>query len=126
MGTHSKPAKGSSSVTLDGKTFLVNGFEPHRNPVPQALGNAKWLAETLRASTGNEFPDRPVVLSPGWLVEPFPKGSKDKLHLICIMGLVNLKTISFRRKKVRRKQVPKVNQISGKSDWPRSPAYELE
>ncbi len=73
--THSKPAKGSSSVTFDGKTLLVNGFEPQRNPVTQALGNAKWLAEMLRASTGKEFPVRPVVLFPGWFVEPFPKGS---------------------------------------------------
>ena len=73
--THTKPMKGSPSVTFDGKTLLVNGFEPERNPVTQAQGNARWLGEMLRASTGKEFPVRPVVLFPGWFVEPFPKGS---------------------------------------------------
>jgi hypothetical protein len=73
--TRTKPAKGSPTVTFDGKTLLVDGFEPERNPVTQAQGNARWLAQMLRASTGREFPVRPVVLFPGWFVEPFPKGS---------------------------------------------------
>ncbi|MGA2318274.1 MAG: nuclease-related domain-containing protein [Thermodesulfobacteriota bacterium] len=73
--TRSKPAKGSPTVTFDGKTLLVNGLEPERNPVTQAQANARWLAQMLRASTGKEFPIRPVVLFPGWFVEPSPKGS---------------------------------------------------
>ena len=73
--TRSKPIKGSPTVTFDGKTLLVNGFEPERNPVTQAQANARWLGEMLRASTGKEFPVRPVVLFPGWFVEPFPNGS---------------------------------------------------
>lgn len=73
--TRTKPIKGSPTVTFDGKTLLVNGLEPERNPVTQAQANAKWLAEMLRASTGKEFPVRPVVLFPEWFVEPFPKGS---------------------------------------------------
>jgi len=73
--TRSKPIKGSPNVTFDGKTLLVNGFEPERNPVTQAESNARWLAQILRASTGKEFPVRPVVLFPGWFVEPSPKGS---------------------------------------------------
>jgi hypothetical protein len=73
--TRTKPAKGSSTVTFDGKTLLVNGFEPERNPVIQAEGNARWLAQVLRDTTGKEFAVRPVVLFPGWFVEPSPKGS---------------------------------------------------
>jgi hypothetical protein len=73
--TRTKPARGSPTVTFDGKTLLVDGFEPERNPVTQAQGNARWLAQILRTSTGKEFPVRPVVLFPGWFVEPFPKGS---------------------------------------------------
>ena len=73
--TYSKPVEGSASVTFDGRKLLVNGFEPERDPVTQARGNAKWLAEMLRASTGKEFPVRPVVLFPGWFVDPLPKGS---------------------------------------------------
>ena len=73
--TRTKPAKGSPTVTFDGKTLLVDGFEPERNPVTQAQGNARWLAQILRASTGKEFPIRPVVLFPGWFVERNPEGS---------------------------------------------------
>jgi len=73
--TRTKPAKGSPSVTFDGNTLLINGFEPKRNPITQVQGNTRWLAEALRTSTGKEFPIRPVVLFPGWFVEPFPKGS---------------------------------------------------
>ena len=73
--TRTKPAKRSPTVTFDGKTVLINGFEPERNPVTQAEGNARWLAQILRATTGKEFAVRPVVLFPGWFVEPFPKGS---------------------------------------------------
>jgi hypothetical protein len=72
--TRSKPIKGSPSVSFDGKTLLVNGFEPERNPVTQVQGNARWLAEMLRASTGKEFLVRPVVLFPGWFVERSPRG----------------------------------------------------
>jgi hypothetical protein len=72
--THSKPIKGSPSVTFDGKTILVNGFKPKRDPVAQVQGNARWLAEMLRASTGKEFPVRPVVLFPGWFVESPSRG----------------------------------------------------
>jgi len=73
--TYSKPAKGSANVTFDAKRVFVNGFEPERNPITQAQSNARWLAEMLRTSTGKEFPVKPVVLFPGWFVEPFPKGS---------------------------------------------------
>jgi hypothetical protein len=73
--TRTKPIKGSPSISFDGKKLLINGFEPDRNPVTQAQANAKWLGEMLRASTGKEFPVRPVVLFPGWFVEPLPKGS---------------------------------------------------
>lgn len=73
--TYTKPIKGSPSVTFDRRTLLVNGFESERSPVNQVQGNARWLGDILHASTGKEFPVRPVVLFPGWFVEPFPKGS---------------------------------------------------
>jgi hypothetical protein len=73
--TYTKRAKGSPTITFDGKTLLVNGFEPKRNPIAQAESNARWLSQMIRASTGKEFYVRPVVLFPGWFVEQFPKES---------------------------------------------------
>src|SRR4030042_4101560 len=59
--TYTKPVKGSPSVTFDGKTLLVNGFKPERDPITPAQAHARWLLELLRASTGKEFPVRPGV-----------------------------------------------------------------
>jgi hypothetical protein len=73
--TRSKPARGNSTVVFDGKKILVDGFEPERDPVGQASALAKWLEETLLASTGKRFAVKPVVVFPGWYVEPNPKGT---------------------------------------------------
>lgn len=73
--TRSKPQRGSPTVTYDGKVLLVNGLKPDRDPIAQAQGCARWIAEKLKESTGKSFPVKPVVLFPGWFVEPTPHGS---------------------------------------------------
>jgi hypothetical protein len=72
--TRSKPARGNPSVVYDGKKILVDGIEPDRNPIEQAMALAKWLEKTLLSSTGKRFAVRPVIVFPGWFVEPNPKG----------------------------------------------------
>ncbi len=72
--TWSKPNKGSPSISYDGHELLVNGFKPGRDPVAQAVMNARWLTKTLQDSTGKTFAVRPVVLFPGWFVQPIPRG----------------------------------------------------
>jgi hypothetical protein len=74
--TRSKPMRGSPTITYDGNALLVNGWKPDRDPVAQAEANARWVAKKLKASSGKGFPVRPVVLFPGWFVEPIPRGSK--------------------------------------------------
>jgi hypothetical protein len=73
--TRSKPLRGSPTVTYDGEVLLVDGFKPERDPIAQAQANARWVADALRASTGKAYPVRPVVLFPGWFVEPCPRSS---------------------------------------------------
>jgi hypothetical protein len=70
--THSKPAKGVSSIKYDGTSVSVNGFKPDRDPVVQAKGQARWLVDLLERSTGRKVFVQPVVLYPGWFVEPGP------------------------------------------------------
>lgn len=72
--THSKPTKGASSVKYDGESVLVNGFKPDRDPVVQAKAQAHWLFDLLENSTGRRAFVQPVVLYPGWFVEPQPPG----------------------------------------------------
>ena len=70
--TNSKPTKGASSVRYDGDTILVNGFKPDRNPIVQAKAQASWLSDLLERSTGRKVFVQPVVIYPGWFVEPQP------------------------------------------------------
>lgn len=58
------------SLRFDGKTVFVGDAALPDNPVPQALGQASWLKRTLTDSTGKTFAVRPVVVFPGWFVEP--------------------------------------------------------
>lgn len=70
--THSKPAKGASSVKYDGETVSVNGFKPDHDPIVQARAQAGWLRDLLERSTGRKVFIQPVVIYPGWFVEPQP------------------------------------------------------
>jgi hypothetical protein len=74
--THSKPAKGASSVKYDGEHVTVNGFAPDRDPVVQAKAEAHWLGDLIEESTGRRFPVQPIVIYPGWFVEKMPENSE--------------------------------------------------
>lgn len=74
--TYSKPARGQATIKVDGDRVLVNGVEIERNPITQAKALSKWIRDLLVESTGKKFPVRPVILFPGWFVEPM-KGSKE-------------------------------------------------
>ena len=65
--TWSKSPK--SRVTYDGKTLLVDGRSPDRDPLAQASAEAKWLRDELQKSTGKAFYIHPVVVFPGWFIE---------------------------------------------------------
>lgn len=73
--TWSKPAKGNPSITYNGKRICADGFEPDRNPLDQVAAASRWLGEIIQSSTGKKFPVRPVIVFPGWFVEPMPEDS---------------------------------------------------
>lgn len=68
--TWSKPRKGEPRITFDGEKLRAAGSEPERNPLIQAVAQAGWLRDLLAESTGRAFEVRPVILFPGWFVEP--------------------------------------------------------
>jgi hypothetical protein len=79
--TLSKPIKGNPTVTFDGERILVNGFEPDRNPVTQALAERSWLQNLFVRTTGKSFPVKAIVVFPGWYVEP-QKSKKDEIWVL--------------------------------------------
>jgi Nuclease-related domain len=68
--TWSKPARGDARVTYDGIQLLVAGHAPDRDPLVQAKSQAGWMATLLFESTGRQFPVQPVVVFPGWFIDP--------------------------------------------------------
>jgi hypothetical protein len=59
-----------AEVTYDGKTLLVNGRTPQRDPILQVEACADWVRKTLEAMTAKRYLIRPVVVLPGWYVNP--------------------------------------------------------
>jgi Nuclease-related domain len=78
--TWSKPVRGDARVSFDGERVLVGGHEPDRNPVVQARAQANWLKQ-LEESTGRKIDVFPVVLFPGWFVEPMPRALDGVRHV---------------------------------------------
>lgn len=68
--TFSKPDRGEPLITFDGERVLVLGKEPDRNPVIQARASARWLRDLIQELTGKRVPIRPVVVFPGWFIQP--------------------------------------------------------
>jgi len=73
--TRSAPTDRKPIVVYDGSRVLMNGIEADRNVIQQATALAGWLEKTLLGSTGRRFAVRPVVVFPGWYVEPGPMGA---------------------------------------------------
>ena len=67
--TRSKPVRGDARVSYDGQTLTVAGFEPDRDPIAQAKGQARWLSALIAESTERRVFVRPVVVFPGWYVD---------------------------------------------------------
>lgn len=68
--TYSKPDTGTSVIVYDGETVLINNTTRTGKPIIQVKAAAGWLSGMLEESTGRKFEIRPVVLFPGWFIEP--------------------------------------------------------
>ena len=68
--TLSKPLRGECRVSVVDGVVRANGLVMDRNPIVQAKAQAGWLRNFLAESQFN-VPVWPVVVFPGWFVEPF-------------------------------------------------------
>lgn len=68
--TLSKPLRGDCHVSVHDGKVRANGLVLDRNPIVQAKAQAGWLRHFLAESQFN-VPVWPVVVFPGWFVEPF-------------------------------------------------------
>jgi hypothetical protein len=80
--TISKSVRGNPTVQFDGERVLLDGFEPDRDPVKQALMNRDWVVRLLQGSTARRFPAKAVVLFPGWWVNQTKPSTRDDLFVL--------------------------------------------
>jgi len=73
--TWSKPRSRSRISTHDGGVFK-DGRVIDPSPLTQAISAAGWLKQTLSESTGRKLTVWPVVLFPGWFVEPMDEKTR--------------------------------------------------
>ena len=71
--TFSKPAKGPCVIKYNGEYLeFQNGFQ-NAEILEQAKANARWLGNKLEELSGKRLQIKPVVLFPGWFIEPVGK-----------------------------------------------------
>lgn len=68
--TLSKPHRGECKIRVSEGKIAANGIEMSRNPLIQSKAQARWLANFLGESRF-KVSAQPVVVFPGWFVEPF-------------------------------------------------------
>ena len=68
--TWSKSARGERHIAFDGTSIRAGGYTPDRDPIQQVVAQAAWLRELLKESTGRAYAVKPVIVFPGWFVEP--------------------------------------------------------
>jgi hypothetical protein len=61
-------------VSYDGDNVLVDGYMPDRDPIGQAKGCARHVAELIEQTTSRKVFVRPVVLYPGWYIQGSSSG----------------------------------------------------
>lgn len=84
--TRSKPVRGEARVRYDGSVLTVAGFEPERDAIAPAKGQARWLSALIAETTERKVFVRPVVVFPGWYVEG-DTGSQSNVWVVEPKGL---------------------------------------
>lgn len=59
-----------AKATFDGTTLLINGRPPKKDLIGQTIAAADWIKSILKSSTTRDYPVRPVLVLPGWFVNP--------------------------------------------------------
>jgi hypothetical protein len=70
--TWGKIAHRPDRVHYDGHKITADGYPAEADPIPQSKAQAAGLMELIQKQTGKHFAVQPIVLFPGWFVDPLP------------------------------------------------------
>ncbi len=85
--TRSKPKGRDSKIVYDGEKILIDGWTLAPDPMKQVHTNTTWIRDLLMESTGKSFPVRPVLLFPGWYVDPVGTHAQDRVWVLAPKAL---------------------------------------
>lgn len=68
--TYSKPDKGEAKIIFNGDAIFLNGKIETNKPIIQVRAASKWLSDLILESTGLKLTAKPVIVFPGWFIEP--------------------------------------------------------
>jgi Nuclease-related domain len=68
--TYSKPDKGEAKIIFDGDAIFLNGKIKTDKPIIQVRAASKWLNDLILETTGLKLNVKPVIVFPGWFIEP--------------------------------------------------------
>lgn len=79
--TYSKPDKGDPTIFFDGDHIELRGYIT-KEPVVQVKAAAGFLRVLLKESTGQNFLVKPVVVFPGWYVQPTAEARNSEVWVL--------------------------------------------
>jgi hypothetical protein len=80
--TYSKPDGGEPTINFNGSHITLKDRGTFDAPVIQVQAGANWLKSFLKESTGKSFPVRPVLVFPGWFVQPTVEAKKSDIWVL--------------------------------------------
>jgi hypothetical protein len=80
--TYSKPDKGEAKIIFNGDAVFLNGKIENNKPVIQVKAAANWLKDLINESTGRKFTIKPVVVFPGWFIEPTSEAKSSEVWVL--------------------------------------------
>jgi hypothetical protein len=80
--TLSKPTDRDARITYSDGQLKADDRVFQRDPVAQVRAGAQWIKQILEESTGKEFYVHPVLLFPGWFIEPIPRELKAEIWVL--------------------------------------------
>ena len=80
--TFSKPDKGEAKILFNGEAIFLNGKIENNKPVIQVKAAANWLKDLINESTGRKFTIKPVIVFPGWYIEPTSEAKSSEVWVL--------------------------------------------
>ena len=69
-------------ITVRARQITKDGRPVDKDPVRQVEAGARWLSQLLEAGTGQRVRVQPVLVFPGWMVEPMDAETKKHVWIL--------------------------------------------